>query len=66
MTVTRIADQDATFLRFLETQGLKPGQSIEVEDRDPVADRVCLRTGAERRVILGTQAAAKVLIEVPV
>jgi DtxR family Mn-dependent transcriptional regulator len=64
VTVTRIADQDATFLRFLETQGLKPGQSIEVEARDPVADRVCLRTSAERRVILGTQAAAKVLIEI--
>ena len=64
VTVARVADQDATFLRFLETQGLKPGQSIEVEARDPVADRVSLRTGAEQRVILGTQAAAKVLIEI--
>ena len=64
VTVTRIADQDTTFLQFLETQGLKPGQSIEVEARDPVADRVCLRAGGGRRVILGTQAAAKVLIEI--
>ena len=34
VTVTRIADQDTTFLQFLETQGLKPGQSVEVEARD--------------------------------
>ena len=31
VTVTRISNQDAAFLRFVETHGLKPGQSIEVE-----------------------------------
>jgi|TARA_B100001971_G_C18249796_1_gene577240 DtxR family Mn-dependent transcriptional regulator len=61
--VTRVADQDADFLRFLEAQELKPGQSIEVEARDPVADSVQLRTGDERRITIGTKAASKLLIE---
>ena len=64
VTVTRVADQNASFLRFLEAQELKPGQSIEVEARDPVADSVQLLTGDERRITIGTKAASKVLIEV--
>ena len=63
VTVTRVADQDASFLRFLEAQELKPGQSIEVEARDPVADSVRLRTGDERLITIGAKAASKVLIE---
>ena len=63
VTVTRVADQDASFLRFLEAQELKPGQSIEVEARDPIADSVQLLTGDERRITIGTKAASKVLIE---
>ena len=63
VTVTRVADQNASFLRFLEAQELKPGQSIEVEARDPVADSVRLRTGDERLITIGTKAASKVLIE---
>ena len=63
VTVTRVADQDASFLRFLEAQELKPGQSIEVEARDPIADSVQLVTGDERRITIGAKAASKVLIE---
>ena len=62
--VIRVADQNASFLRFLEAQDLKPGQSIEVEVRDPVADSVQLRTGDERRITIGTNAASKLLIDV--
>src|SRR5712691_5326697 len=43
LRVTRIADQDPVFLRFVENNGLKPGQSIEVESRDAAADSVRLR-----------------------
>ena len=43
--VTRIADQDAGFLRFVEDQELKPGRSVEVEARNPIADSVLVRTG---------------------
>ena len=64
VTVIRVADQDASFLRFLEAQKLKPGQSIEVEARDPAADSVQLRAGDEHRITIGTNAASKLLVEV--
>ncbi len=62
--VTRIADQDAGFLRFVEDHELKPGRSVEVEARNPIADSVLVRTVGERRITIGTRAAAKLLIEV--
>src|SRR5712671_2185097 len=34
LRVTRIADQDPAFLRFIEKNDLKPGQPIEVQSRD--------------------------------
>src|SRR3989475_2541863 len=43
LKVTRIADQDPEFLRFIENNDLKPGQAIEVEARDTAADAVNLR-----------------------
>ena len=61
--VTRVTDQDASFLRFLEKQNLKPGQALEVQARDSAADSVQLRTGGGRQITIGTQAASKVLIE---
>ena len=63
VTVIRVADQDANFLRFIEEQHLKPGQSIQVELRDPAADSVQLRTGDDRRITIGTNAASKLLVE---
>src|SRR6266852_5314486 len=49
LRITRVADQDPDFLRFIENNGLKPGQSIEVETRDSAADAVRLR-GKDDRV----------------
>src|SRR4051794_34622606 len=43
LRVTRIADQDPAFLRFIESNDLKPGQPVEVETRDAAADSVRLR-----------------------
>src|ERR1700680_4031679 len=43
LRVTRIADQDPAFLRFIEANELKPGQPVEVETRDAAADSVRLR-----------------------
>ena len=63
VTVTRVTDQDSSFLRFLEAQELKPGQSIEVENRNAAADSVQVLAG-QRRVTIGTNAASKVLIEI--
>src|SRR5207253_7738525 len=63
LTVTRIADQDPAFLRFIESNGLKPGQPIEVEMRDAAADAVKLRGRNDRAITIGTRAASKLLVE---
>ena len=64
LTVTRIADQDPAFLRFIENNDLKPGQPVEVESRDAAADSVILRGKNERRITIGARAASKLLVEV--
>jgi DtxR family Mn-dependent transcriptional regulator len=64
VTITRVIDQDKSFLRFIETHHLKPGESIEVEDRDAVSDSVRVRGKDEQRITIGTRAASKVLVHV--
>jgi DtxR family Mn-dependent transcriptional regulator len=61
--VTRVVDQDAAFLRFIEHHELKPGETIEVETRDAAADSVSVRGRGSRRITLGTRAASKLLVE---
>ena len=63
LKVTRIADQDPAFLRFIENNDLKPGQPIEVEMRDAAADAVKLRGRNDRAITIGTRAASKLLVE---
>lgn len=63
LRVTRVADQDPEFLRFIEHNNLKPGQPVEVETRDAAADAVQLR-GTDRRITIGARAASKLLVEV--
>ena len=63
LRVTRIADQDPAFLRFIESNDLKPGEPVEVESRDDVADSVMLKQ-RDRRITIGTRAASKLLVEV--
>src|ERR1700687_3233313 len=62
LKVTRIADQDPSFLRFIEKNDLKPGQAVEVETRDAAADAVQLR--GKNRITIGARAASKLLVEV--
>ena len=64
VTITRVSDQDASFLRFIEHSNLKPGQSIEVEARDAMSDSVRVRGADEQRLTIGTRAASKLLVEV--
>ena len=64
VTVTRVTDQDAAFLRFIEGHQLKPGQTIEVEARDDVSDSVRLRSPGGQPITIGTRAASKLLVEV--
>jgi DtxR family Mn-dependent transcriptional regulator len=63
VTVSRVTDQDPEFLRFVERRDLKPGDVVEVEDRDAAADSVRLRGRNERAVTIGTRAASKVLVQ---
>jgi DtxR family Mn-dependent transcriptional regulator len=63
LRVTRIADQDPEFLRFIESNNLKPGQPIEVETRDAAADSVKLRGGDRPSITIGARAASKLLVE---
>jgi DtxR family Mn-dependent transcriptional regulator len=64
VTVTRVIDQDKVFLRFIENHNLKPGESIEVEDRDAASDSVRVRGKGDQRVTIGTRAASKLLVQV--
>ena len=63
LKVTRIADQDPSFLRFIEQNDLKPGQAIEVETRDTAADSVVVRGRNGRPITIGARAASKLLVE---
>lgn len=64
VTITRVIDQDRSFLRFIEDHHLKPGEAIEVEDRDAVSDSVRVRARNDQRITIGTRAASKVLVQV--
>ena len=64
LRVTRIADQDPAFLRFIERHELKPGQPIEVHARDTAADAVTLHGPGRPALTIGARAASKLLVEV--
>jgi DtxR family Mn-dependent transcriptional regulator len=63
VTISRVTDQDPEFLRFIERRELKPGTVVEVEERDPAADSVRLRSRSDRAVTIGARAASKVLVK---
>ena len=65
LMVTRVTDQDAEFLRFIEQRDLKPGQRVEIEARDPASDSVTVRSETGGVTTIGARAASKVLV-VPV
>lgn len=60
--VSRIADQDADFLRLVERLGLRPGVRVKVVSRDEAADALELDLGRGRRVALGLRAAEKIYV----
>src|SRR5690349_19050057 len=62
LRMSRIADQDPAFLRFVERNDLKPGQIIEVEWRDAAADAVRLVGEGRTTLTIGTRAASKLLV----
>jgi DtxR family Mn-dependent transcriptional regulator len=64
VVVTRVIDQDKGFLRFIESHSLKPGEAIQVEDRDAASDSVRLRGRNDQRITIGTRAASKLLVQI--
>ena len=64
VTVTRVIDQDKTFLRFIEQHDLMPGTAIEIEARDQAGDSVRVKGRGDRVVTIGTRAASKLLVQV--
>lgn len=63
LRVTRITDQDPAFLRFVERNDLKPGQIVEVQERDTAADAVKLASRNGTSITIGARAASKLLVE---
>jgi DtxR family Mn-dependent transcriptional regulator len=63
LRVARITDQDPAFLQFVERCGLRPGVTLTVESRDPMADAVIVRPKDRKSMTLGPAAAAKILVE---
>ena len=62
LVVARVTAQDAEFLRFIEQRQLKPGQRVEIENRDPASDSVTVRSENGQLTTIGTRAASKVLV----
>jgi DtxR family Mn-dependent transcriptional regulator len=62
LVVTRVIDQDAEFLRFVEQRGLVPGSEVVIESRDPAADAVVVRLDGGAEASIGSRAATKVLV----
>jgi len=62
LTVMRVIDQDASFLRFAEQHGLVPGRALVIEARDTVADAVTLQIVNGPRATIGARAASKILV----
>jgi DtxR family Mn-dependent transcriptional regulator len=64
MTIQRVTDQDPEFLRFAERRDLKPGETVQVIERDTAADSVRVRGRKDRAITIGARAASKVLVQV--
>jgi DtxR family Mn-dependent transcriptional regulator len=64
VVVSRVIDQDRVFLRFIEQNNLKPGESIEVEERDTASDSVRVKGKNDRQITIGARAASKLLVNV--
>jgi DtxR family transcriptional regulator, Mn-dependent transcriptional regulator len=62
LTVERVVDQGAHFLRFIEERRLMPGSEVMVEARDSAADSLQVRSGSGRATAVGLRAASKVLV----
>jgi DtxR family transcriptional regulator, Mn-dependent transcriptional regulator len=61
--VSRVSDQDAAFLQFIDRVGLRPGAEATIEAVDQDAQTIALRAADREPVNLSAAAAAKVMVE---
>jgi DtxR family Mn-dependent transcriptional regulator len=62
VTVERVVDQDAGFLRFIEQRNLMPGRQVRVSERDLAADALQVTSPTGESTTVGLRAAAKVMV----
>jgi len=62
LTVARITDQRAEFLKLLERHGLMPGRTATVDSRDDLAETLLVRPSEGEPLQLSFGAAARVLV----
>ncbi len=61
--ISRITDQQADFLKFLEKNGLMPGVTITIIERNQFADSIMIKIDEGESISLGSAAAKKILVE---
>ena len=61
--VTRVTDQDAAFLSFVATHGLKPGARASVLAVDQSAQSISVQARGHEPVVMALAAAAEILCE---
>lgn len=63
LRIVRITDQSTEFLQFAEQNGLQPGTSLRVADRNLVAGLVTLKRAGARPLVVSLAAAGRILVE---
>jgi DtxR family Mn-dependent transcriptional regulator len=63
LRIVRITDQSAEFLSFAEQNGLLPGESVRVTERNLAAGLVSVKKGVARPLPLSLAAAGKILVQ---
>jgi DtxR family transcriptional regulator, Mn-dependent transcriptional regulator len=61
--IVRVTEQSEEFLKFAEQNGLQPGTSLRVTERNLTAGLVTLKKSAGRPITLSVVAAGKILVE---
>ena len=63
LRVVRVTEQSAEFLQFAEENGLLPGTTVRVDDRNLIAGLITLKKRGGRVAALSLVAAGKILVE---
>ncbi len=63
LRIVRVTEQSAEFLQFAEQNGLQPGTSVRVNERNLTAGLLTLRRANGRLLPLSIAAAGKILVE---